>query len=71
MNAAIAIETADVVDAFRAAEKETWDSFMREPTPENLLAHHSALRLLNREIESRVQAMLELGRVRTSGRTTR
>lgn len=59
---------ADTVDAFRDRERETWKKFLASGTVEDLLAHQAALRALNGEIETRVQMMLEHGRIQTSGR---
>lgn len=61
----------DTVDAFRARESETWKKFLATGTVEDLLAHQSALRALNGEVETRVQMMIEAGRIQTSGRAVR
>lgn len=61
--------STDTVDFFREREKDAWNRLMETYSVEALLEHSAALRALNAEIETRVQMLLEAGRiVRTSGK---
>lgn len=58
----------DPVDALRQREAEAWKRLLETGSVEDLLAHQSALRALNGEVEDRITAMIGAGRIRTSGR---